>query len=126
MTVHRKWPFGGETLSLSRQISRTASRLDARKKTATALGFSLGSRIRSGCASPGGLWLAGCAGFLAAEWVHRPVHEPRPTREQAPSSHRHSQAATMSKALFLLKFALDLRMLWGKADPANSCPREDG
>lgn len=119
MTVQRKKPFGTDTQSLSRQISQVASRLDRRKRTAKALGLSLGSRIRSGCASPGGLWIAGGAGFLLAEWTNRPMSEPRPAREQPSEVPRHSQTVAISNAVLLLKFALDMRMLWQKHGPGG-------
>lgn len=91
-----------------------ASRLDARKAAATAHALSFGSRLRSGCASPQGLWLAGCAGFLAADWMQRPAHEPCPTRKQRQGSSRPSQSAAMSKALLLLELALDLGIFLAK------------
>lgn len=124
MTAQRKKPFGNDTESLSRQISRAASRLDRRNRTATALGLSLGSRIRSGCASPGGLWMTGGAGFLIAEWIHRSMNGPPPPRERPPKSPRSSQTAAMSNALLLLKFALDLRLLWHKRIPKAPVPAE--
>lgn len=124
MTAQRKKPFGKETRPLSRQISQVANRLDRRKRTAKALGLSLGSRIRSGCASPGGLWIAGGAGFLLAEWTHRPMSESRPAREQPSKSPSHSQAIAISNAVLLLKFALDMRMLWQKHIAGAPIPAE--
>lgn len=124
MTVQRKKPFGNDTESLNHQICRAASRLDRRKKTAKALGLSLGSRIRSGWASPGGLWIAGGAGFLLAEWIHRPINEPPPPREQPPKSPHRPQAVAISNAVLLLKFALDMRTLWQRHVPGEPVPAE--
>lgn len=124
MKVQRKKPFGNDTQSLSRQISQVASRLDRRKRTAKALGLSLGSRVRSGCASPGGLWVAGGAGFLLAEWIHRPMNEPRPARERPSQSPRRSQSVAISNAVLLLKFALDMQMRWQKHVPGVPVPAE--
>ncbi len=117
MTKEQKKLFGNDTQSVSRQISRAASRLDRRKRTAKALGLSLGSQIHSACASPGGLWIAGGAGFLLAEWIHRPTSEPHPPPEQPSEPPRRTQAVAMSNAVLLLKFALDLRALWKEQSP---------
>lgn len=117
MTVQRKKPFGNDTQPLSRQITRAASRLDRRHETATALTLSLGSRIRSGLASPGGLWMAGGAGFLLAEWIHRPMNGPRPTRAQPSKPSTPVQTSALSNALLLLRFALDLKILWQRSIP---------
>lgn len=77
-----------------------------------ALGESLKSRIRSAYATPGARWFAGCAGFLIAEWVHRPVDsEPSQDGEQSSASTRRSGTAVISNAVLLL------RMLWAKAQP---------
>lgn len=103
MTVQWKKPFGNDTEPLSRQISRAANRLDRRNRTAKALGLSLRSRIRSGCASPGGLWMAGGAGFLLAEWIHRPMNGFRAAREQPSKSPRRPQTAAVSNAVLLLR-----------------------
>jgi hypothetical protein len=106
-----------DTQSLSRQIGTTASRLDRRKKSAMALGLSLQSRIRSWFTSPGGLAIAGGTGFLAAEWLHRPKECPRPSDQQQSTSARRSQTTALSKAVLLLKVALDMKTRWEKANP---------
>lgn len=124
MTAQRKRNLGRNSRSLSGKISQVANRLDERKAAARALGLSLGSRIRSGLASPRGLWLSGCAGFLAAEWMHRPVHEPHPVEEQPPPASRRSRSAAMSKTLLLLELALDLGVLLEKANSPSACPDE--
>jgi len=105
--------------SLGGQISITASRLDQRKKNAMALGCSLRSRIRTAITSPGGLAIAGCTGFLAAEWMHRPIKAPQAQRpaskQQASKSSRRAQTTAMSKLVLLTKLALALKLRWEKA-----------
>ena len=123
MKPQKNKSFKDESQSLSRQISRSAGRLDQRKRRVTALGFLLGSHIRSGCTSPGGLLIAGCAGFLGAEWIHRPVKKPLPALEQSskspdPDSER-SNTAAMSNAVLLVKFVQDLMKLWSEANAAS-------
>lgn len=117
MTKKQKRLFGNDNQSVSRQISQAASRLDRRKRTAKALGLSLGSRIHSTYASPGGLWIAGGAGFLLAEWIHRPTSEPPPVIEPTSKSPSRSQTVAISNAALLLKFVLDLREFWSKESP---------
>ncbi len=124
MTVQRKKPFGNDTESISRQISRAASRLDRHNRTARALGSSLATRIRASLASPAGLWTAGGTGYLLGEWIHRPINEPRPAREQPSKSAQSSQTVAMSNAVLLLKFALDLGILLKKRMPGAPVPEK--
>jgi hypothetical protein len=112
--------FGNDSQSLGRQISRATDRLDQRRRTAGALSTALRSRMRSGLASPGGLWIAACAGFVAAEWVHRPERAPHPASKQASNSPRRPQATALAKAVMLLKLVEDLRLIWTKAGPAST------
>lgn len=124
--MQRNRSHGNDSQSLARQISQVANRLDRRKKTAKSLGLLLGSRIRSGLASPGGLWFAGCAGFLAAEWIHRPEKQPplqlRPAGEQATMPPSSSPTAAMSNSELLLRIALDLGTFWVKANAGGTRP----
>lgn len=103
--------FGNDSQSLGRQISRATDRLDQRRKSAGALSASLRSRVRSGLASPGGLWIAACAGFVTAEWIHRPLRGPRRSSKQASNLPRRPQA-TLANVVLLLKLAEDLRTMW--------------
>lgn len=83
------------------------------------------SRVRSGLAPPGGLWIAGCAGFVAAEWIHYPVKGPQSASKQASNFPPLPQATALARVLLLLKVVEDLRMLWMKAGPettANCSP----
>lgn len=116
MTQQRKWPFKRGASSLSRQISLVEDRLDIRKKRATVLALSLGSRVRAGGVPPGGLLLAGCVGYMAGEWMHRPG---KPVPESAqPVSPPAQQAASAakSKTALLVELALDLGVFWAKAN----------
>ena len=109
MNVKRKKWFGNDTQALSEQIERAGSRLDKRKKNVTGIFRDMGARIRSGFASPRGLWLAGSAGFLVGEWMHRPVISSVASRSQPRKTPARSQQRALSKAILLLKFALDMR-----------------
>lgn len=124
MTLPRKKPFGNATESRNRQISRAAGRLDLHKKSAKVLALSLRSRIQSGYASPGNLWIAGGTGFLLAEWIHRPMGGPHLDSGQPSKSPRRSQTAAMTNAGLLLEFALDMRTLWQRQAPGATAPAE--
>jgi len=104
------------------RISRVANRLDRRKAAATALGLSLAGRLRSGLGSPSSLWIAGLAGFLTAEWLHRPRIEPRPGHAPPSITARNSQSAPVSNIVLLLKLALELASHFAKANSATSRP----
>lgn len=123
MKMHRKGSFISGGRSLARQIILVEDRLDRRTKAATGIALSLGDRIRSEIASPRGLWIAGCAGFLLADWVHRPNDGAGPVREASSAPPQHAQSAPVSKALLLLKLALDLQTLLAKANPGGTAPR---
>ena len=118
MTAKKEKSLGNETQSLSRQIDQAASRLDRRKARARDLGATLGSRIHYGCASPRVLWIAGFAGFVIGDWIHRPVNKTAPVIEQPSASPDRAKTAVMSSsnAVLLLKIAQDLGMLWAKAN----------
>ncbi len=118
MTVHRRKSFSNDAEPSTRLINRVASRLDRRRKVARSLGVSLRSRIHSRLTSPGGLLITGCAGFLAAEWIHRPTNTPRPVVEGSSKSAGHSQTTVISNAVLVLlvRFVQDLGMRWAKAN----------
>jgi hypothetical protein len=106
--------FGNDSQSLGLQISRTTDRLDEHRRTAGVLSASLRSRLRSALVSPGGLWIAGCAGFVAAEWIYRPARGLRPASQQVSSSPRRPPATALANVVLLLKFAEGLRIIWMK------------
>ncbi len=124
MTTKRKKPFGKNTGSLNREIGRAASRLDRRKMNVKALGLALGSRVQSGCTSASGLWIAGCTGFLLAEWINRPVD--KTPRDDAKGSEPPARPETemMLKAAPLVKLAMELKALWEKGASQSTSPRE--
>jgi hypothetical protein len=117
--------FGNDSLSISRQISQATDRLDERRKNAGMLSGLLRSRVHSALASPGGLWIAGCAGFVAAEWMHRPVRGPHRASKLVSNSARRPQATALAHVVMLLKFAQDLREAWINAGPGNSARVRD-
>ena len=119
MTVQRDQPFGDDTRSLSHQIEQAATRLDRRKVRARALGSFLVRRIRSEWASPAVLCVAGLAGFVIGDWIHRPMKEPHPSPGQSPSSSDRPQTAARPNAVVLMKIAQDLGMRWAKANAAS-------
>lgn len=123
MKIHRKGSYISGARSLSRQIVLVENRLDRRKKAASGIALSLGDRIRSEMASPGGLWIAGCAGFLLADWVHRPNAGTSPVREESSAPPQRTQSTPFPNALLLLKLALDLKTRLASANPGGTPPR---
>lgn len=122
MKIHRKGSFGGSSRSLTRQIVLVETRLDRRKVRAREAALSLGSRFLSDLASAKGLWIAGCAGFLLADWVHRPKIEATMAAKQ-PTAAQRKPSAPVSRTLPLVKLLLDLTRLWLNANTGSVRPR---
>ena len=120
MNTNYAYATDNDSASLGRKIELTSNRLDRRKNDIRLLGASLSSRIRHGWASPGVLTVAGCAGYLAAEWLHRPKNSTQSPDQRASSSMKRLRRVAMPKIMLLAKLAMDVKRLWSKAPMANT------
>ena len=120
MSTKYAYATDNDSASLGRKIELTSSRLDRRKNNVRSLSSSLSSRIRYGWASPGVLTVAGCAGYLAAEWLHRPKHSTQTPHKRASRSMDRPRNAAMPKVMLLVKLAMGMRRLWSKAPMAST------
>ncbi len=109
-----------DSASLGSKIEVTSSRLDRRKNNVRLLSSSLSSRIRYGWASPGVLTVAGCTGYLAAEWLHRPKNSTQSPHQRSSRSMKRLRRAAMPKVMLLVKLAMDMKRLWAKAPMAST------
>ena len=120
MNTKNAYATDNDSASLGRKIELTSSRLDRRKNNVRSLGASLSSRIRYGWASPGVLTVAGCAGYLAAEWLHRPKNSSQTPHQRAPRSMNRLRNVAMPKLMLLVKLTMDMKRLWAKAPMAST------
>jgi len=91
------------------------ARLALRMKNVATLSTAIKAQALVACITPEAMVTAGCAGFMLAEWMHKPAHDPEMRRSQAPMRAYDAKKAVMNKAAMLLKLAYDLNKIRTKA-----------